>query len=186
MAQAAAIPAWIYYATAAVGVATSVYSGVQQKKVARLQQQAAEQEAQASEQEAKLIDVRTRQEAANRLDEMNANIAAIEAVRGARGLSGSSPTGISVIESFRNESIAAMSNEKLGGYIAANQRRKSAQSSRVSGAAARITGNANAALSFGEAFGTALGAASKSFGSTKSTGAKSTYGGVAAKLRGGS
>lgn len=105
---------WALMAAAAIGSGVKAYSSVQQ---GRAQYQAYQLEARQRELEGKQYDLQSRQISAARLQELNSNLAAIDAARAGKNLGGDSPTSMALVKSFTKESMNSRASEILGARL---------------------------------------------------------------------
>lgn len=118
---------WAVLAATAIGSGVKAYSSVQQ---GRAQYQAYAMEARQRELESKQYALQARQVSAQRLTELSANLAAIDAARAGKNLTGDSPTSMALVKSFTKESMASRANEILQsrlGYLGSINAKTSAQ-----------------------------------------------------------
>lgn len=132
---------FILAATAAIGSGVSAYSSYQQGEA---QQSAFAAEARSRELEAKQADLQARQISALRLQELNANLGAIEAARAGKNLAGDSPTGVALTRSFTRESMTARASEVMDARLRQLGALNARQSALAQGKAARLAGTLGA------------------------------------------
>lgn len=107
---------WAIIGATALGTGAKIYSA---QAEAAHRQGLYEAEARARELEAKQADLQARQISAQRLQELNANLGAIIAMRAGKNLLGDSPTSAAIIRSFTHESLGARANEILDARLRA-------------------------------------------------------------------
>ena len=121
-------------AATAVGTGAQIYGTLQ---AGAAQQGAYEAEARSRALEAKQADLQAKQISALRMQELNANLGAIEAMRAGKNVLGDSPTGAAIIRSFTKESLGARANEVLDARLRALSARNAMWAAQQSGRDAR-------------------------------------------------
>lgn len=129
----------------AASAALNVASGFAALKSSRAERNAYNMQAGAYEQQARVVDIQARQAATHRLNELNANLAAIAAKRAGSNSALDSPSALAIDEAFTQESKDAMSNDRLSALMQARKLRTEAGAARLSGRAALIRGYTQAA-----------------------------------------
>lgn len=132
---------WMLMAAAAIGSGVQAYSSYQSGVA---QQAAFNAEARSRELEAKQADLQSKQISALRLNELNANLAAISAARAGKNLLGDSPTEVALVRSFTKESLGSRANEVLDARLRYLGALNARQSALIQGKAARTAGTLGA------------------------------------------
>lgn len=143
---------WALLAATTVSTGAKVYGDM---KTAAVQKGMYQAEARQRELEAKQADLQATQISAQRMQELNANLGSIIAMRAGKNTLGDSPTGEAIIRSFTRESLGARSNEileaRLRGLSARNAMWAAQQQAKAAGQAGMI--NAIGSLADGVAQG---------------------------------
>lgn len=132
---------WFIIGSTLVSAGVSAYSSYASGVA---QQAAFDAEARSHELDAKRADLQSKQISALRLQELNANLAAISAARAGKNLGGDSPTEVALIRSFTRESLTSRSSEVLDSRLRYLGALNAAQAARTQGKAAKLAGTLGA------------------------------------------
>lgn len=132
---------YIVIAAAIAAAGVSAYSSYSQGVT---QKAAFDAQARQHELEAKRADLQSKQVSALRLQELNANLAAISAARAGKNLGGDSPTEVALIRSFTRESLGSRANEVLDSRLRYLGAINAMNSARMQGKAAKQAGTLGA------------------------------------------
>lgn len=128
---------WVIIGASLLSAGASTYGNMQQ---AAVQQGQFEAEARQRALEAQQADLQTHQISAQRLQELNANLGAIVAMRAGKNTLGDSPTGEAIIRSFTRESLGSRANEVLDARLRALSARNAVEAANQNARAARTQG----------------------------------------------
>lgn len=159
MAFAAPIAAFFTAAAPYIAIGSTVLQAYSSIQAGNAQAAAYRAQARSAEDMARQQDLQATQISAQRLNELNANLAAIDAVRSGANVTGDSPTQATIVKSFTTESLNARDNEvlnaKLRGLSARNAARAAygdANAAKWGGYIGAVGKLADAAVSFGGLF----------------------------------
>ncbi len=136
---------WAILAVTAIGTGAQVYGTMQQSALNKGMAQA---QARAANTERMQADLQATQISAQRMQELNANVAALNAMRAGRNTLGDSPTAAAIIRSFTRESLGARANEVLDARLRALSARNAMWAAQET---ARAEGRAGPILALGQA-----------------------------------
>lgn len=140
---------------AVIGAGASVYSSQSQAATTRGVMEA---EARAKLLEAKQADLQTTQISAKHLQELNANLGAIAAMRAGKNLLGDSPTSEAIVRSFTRESLGARANDMLDARLRAYSARNAMAAAGMQARGAQRVANFQSIGAIAQGFGNAYSA----------------------------
>jgi hypothetical protein len=145
---------WAMIGSMAIGTGAQVYGSMAQSAAAQGQFNA---EARMRELESKQADLQAKQISAMRMQELNANLGAIVAMRAGKNLLGDSPTGNAIIRSFTRESLGSRANEVLDARLRSLSAKNAMWAAQQSSKAAKTEGTINAIGALAEGIGGVIG-----------------------------